>query len=108
MSRRGARRARVKPVLGFRNTAVTATGTTPPTVTLTGSPASGYSFNIQITTGGSVGTAVFKWSSNGGLTFTTGVATAATVLLGITGVTANFAAGTYATDNVYVAGALQL
>jgi hypothetical protein len=43
---------------------------------------------------------VVRWSYDGGATWTT-VTTAASVVLGSTGVTATFAAGTYATDNVW-------
>jgi hypothetical protein len=74
-----------------------------PVVTLTGSPADSYSILITITTGGAVGTAVFKWSSDGGVTETTLVTTAATVALGATGLTANFAAGTYILAATYSA-----
>lgn len=83
--------------------AVTAAGTTPPTVTVSGMPNySGYSFKIEITTGGARGTAKFRWSVNGGVDWSgTNVTTAATVVLGDTGVTVAFAVGTYATDNEY-------
>lgn len=79
-----------------------ATGTTPPALTLTGTPNSVYDFVIQITTGGARGTAVFKWSSDGGNTFTSNVTTAATNSLGGTGITANWPVGTYTNDNQYV------
>ena len=85
-------------------TVVTAAGTTPPTVSLTGTPAGYWDLRIEITTGGARGTAVFKWSADGGATYTTGVATAANVDLG-NGITVVFATGTYATDNVYTAHA---
>lgn len=85
-------------------TAVTSAGTAPPVVTLTGTPASAVSVIIAITTGGARGTAVFKWSSDGGATYTSTVTTGATNVLGATGLTANFATGTnYSTDNVYTA-----
>lgn len=81
---------------------VTATGTSPPTVTLSGTPASTVQkILIEITTGGARGTAIFKWSSNDGTSYTTGVFTGASVSLGSTGITAAFATGTYSTDNVY-------
>lgn len=86
--------------------AVTSAGTAPPVVTLTGTPASAVSIVIAITTGGARGTAVFKWSSDGGATYTSGVTTGATNVLGATGLTANFATGTnYSTDNVYTSKA---
>jgi hypothetical protein len=89
-------------------TSVTPTGTNPPTVTLSGNPVAGTDqYRIEITTLGARGTAVFRWSSDGGTTWTSSVTTAATVQLGSTGVTATFATGTnYAVDNVYTASAI--
>lgn len=82
--------------------ALIAQGTNPPNVTLTGRPILGcMQFQIIITTGGALGSAAFKWSSDNGVTFTSGVLTAATVTLGSTGVIANFSTGTYSTDNSY-------
>lgn len=72
-----------------------------PVVTLTGTPADSYSVIITITTGGAVATAVFKYSLDGGVTETTLVTTAATVALGASGLTANFAAGTYVIASTY-------
>lgn len=98
---RRAHRARSPAVGGFTLPPLIAAGTSPPAVTLTGVGNDRYQFVIAITTGGALGTAVFEWSSNGGATYTTSVATAATVTLGSTGVTANFPSGTYSTNNVY-------
>lgn len=81
--------------------AMPALGTTPPAVFLTGAPVDFYNFLIEITTLGSRGVAVFRWSSNGGTTYTSNVTTAATCVLGSTGITANFPVGTYATNNSY-------
>ena len=84
--------------------ALQASGTAPPAVTLIGRPTLGsVEMQIQITTGGPLATAVFQWSSDGGKTFTSGVTTAAAVVLGITGMSALFPIGTYATDNHYAA-----
>lgn len=84
--------------------ALTTAGTSPPAATFTGVPAATVRrMMVEITTGGDRGTALFKWSSDGGLSYTTGVTTAATVALGATGITVNFPVGTYATDNVYSA-----
>jgi hypothetical protein len=83
------------------HTAVKSAGAAPPTVTVSGTAVSEYDFEIEITTGGAVGAALFRWRANGGA-WTTGVTTAASVLLSGTNVYANFAAGTYSTDNVYV------
>jgi len=77
------------------NTAVTQTGDGP-AVTLTGEPADDYTGEIEITTGGHRGTAVFKWTSDGE-TYTENVTTGATCVLGATGITANFAAETAGT-----------
>lgn len=81
---------------------VVPAGTTPPAVTLTGTPTSAVtSLEIDITTGGARGTAIFTWKLNG-VAQQTGQTTAATFSLGSTGVTANFPTGTpYATNNVY-------
>ena len=80
---------------------VVATGTTPPTVTMTGTPAtSTNSLEIDITAPGARGTAVFSWKLNGVVQQTLQL-TAATFVLGTTGITANFSAGTYTNDNVY-------
>ena len=80
---------------------VVATGTTPPTVTMTGTPAtSSNSLEIDITLTGLRGTATFTWKLNGVVQQTLQL-TAATFVLGTTGITANFSAGTYTNDNVY-------
>jgi hypothetical protein len=82
-----------------------ASGTSPPGVTLTGRPALGsLQVVLKITTGGAVGAALFEWSVDGGATWVaTGVATAAAVVLGSTGLTAVFSPGTYGTDNLFAA-----
>lgn len=84
------------------HTAVKSSGTTPPVLTVSGSGVSEYDFDVEITTGGIVGAADFRWRANGGA-WTTGVTTSTTppCSLGATGVSISFAAGTYATDNVY-------
>jgi len=78
---------------------VTKAGTSPPTITISGTPSVAGTFIIAITTGGSSGTAVFKWSSNGGASYTTNVTTGSAIT--IDGVVVDFVSGTYATDNVY-------
>lgn len=85
--------------------AVTETGTSP-AMTISGIPAStSYSLRVEVTTGGARGTAVIKWSTDGGTTYTTGVLTAATVALGSTGLTLHFGAGTYHLGDFYVSSA---
>jgi hypothetical protein len=96
---------RVSDRLTPDHSAVTSTGTAPPAVTFTGTPNGVYKILVEITTGGARGTAVFRYSLDNGATYTTAVATAATVLLGDSGVTANFAVGTYTDDNVYTSHA---
>lgn len=84
--------------------AVTPPGSgTPPAITVTGTPLGFYDVKIEITTGATlVSTNVrFKWSIDGGATYTTGVTGAATVALTDTGLTLNFASGTYVTADVY-------
>lgn len=83
-------------------------GTTGPAVTTTNDGYEGDStkfltIQIEITTGGTVasGNARFKWSKNGGLTFTTGITVASSVLLTGTGITLAFAAGTCAVGEGY-------
>lgn len=92
--------------LGQSPPTLVATGTTQPVppVSLIGRPTVGsLEIVIKPTTPGAVGVAVFQWSKDGGLTWTTGVATAATVQLGGTGLSAIFPAGTYATDHSFSA-----
>jgi hypothetical protein len=80
-----------------------------PNVTLMGRPVLGsFQTIIQITTAGALGTALFRWSSDGGITFPVGqenVATALQVQLGTTGMFANFVGsmGNYTTAYSYAA-----
>lgn len=85
-----------------RDTNTTQSGAGP-AVTFTGDPDGAYStVRVKITLGGIRGTAQFDWSLDGGSTWeATGVATAATAALGATGLTANFAAGTYVLNETY-------
>lgn len=80
-----------------------ASGTTPPVVTIAGTLAQLVGLHIEIDSvagGVDLGQATFKWSVNNGATYVaTGVATAASVVLGSTGITALFAAGPYNIDN---------
>lgn len=86
--------------------AVTSAGTSPPTVTLTGNSVDEIVGRVEITTGGTRGTAMFRYcldydSATGTGSWSNPIATAATYLMDNSGVTLNFAAGTYVTDNVY-------
>ena len=86
---------------------VTPQGTAPPPVSLMGTPVVGsIEIAIQITTPGPLGIAVFQWSNQGGGPpwSGAGVATAASVPLGTTGLSALFSAvGSYSADNLYTA-----
>ena len=92
---------------------VTRSGTKPPPVTVTGTPSRWVSIRglrIEITRGGAVETARFKYSIDNGMSFVgTDQLTALTVLLrdskgNDTGITVHFPPlpDTYAIDNVYV------
>jgi hypothetical protein len=84
--------------------ALVPSGLTPPAVSLTGRPTLGSLLMvIGVTTPGALGTMVFEWSQNGGVTFTEGVMSASAVLLGTTGMTALFPADTYDASNAYAA-----
>jgi phage tail sheath gpL-like len=75
-------------------------GSVGPLITTSGTPTADREFVVEITTGGAVATAVFKWSNNDGQTYTTGVTSAATVLLS-DGVTIAMPAGTYVVGEIY-------
>lgn len=88
------------------NGAITPTGTTPPVVTVAGSPKGHYLMQVDLTTGGALATAEFRWSIDGGSTWVaTSVLSAATVELKTatfdTGLTITMPAGTYNADNLY-------
>lgn len=103
------------PLTGSSMGSVSSAGTSPPTVTLSGTPNGPHSIKIIITLGGARGTAKFKFSTDGGQNYSDEFTTAATVALtdtaidslvgvnGATGLTAAFATGTYNVDNVYTA-----
>lgn len=86
--------------------AVTAAGTTPPTVTLTGNSRDDIVGRVEVLTAGARGTATFRYcldydSASGTGTWSNPILTAATYLMDDSGVTLAFASGTYAADNVY-------
>jgi hypothetical protein len=91
--------------------AVTATGTSPPTVTLSGTPlttqtiASTPYVELDVTTGGALGTAVFQVKLNGTVILT-GLNTGSSVALTGTGLTASWAVGVSSTNDVYTANVL--
>jgi hypothetical protein len=84
--------------------AIVATGTAPPAVTLSGTPADVLPIEIDISTTGVRGIAKFQWKL-GGVVQQVGQITQATFVLGTTGLTANFPVGAYVNDNVYTSAA---
>jgi len=83
--------------------AVVPNGTSPPTVTVSGTPADYWSVVVQIILGGARGTATFQYSLDGGVEYNgTDLLTAATYVIPETGITLNFPTGTdYNADNEY-------
>jgi phage gp36-like protein len=79
---------------------VSSSGTLPPTITLSGAPSGTISFVVQCLTAGALGTWSGQWSADGGATWTA-FTSAASVVLGSTGVTVAIAAGNASTDNVW-------
>lgn len=84
--------------------AVTESNPAGPDITLTGTPSGFIDGKVLITLGGTLGTAKFKVSTDGGVTLGAEQTTSAgtpTYLIPGTGVTLNFAAGTYVVTNYY-------
>lgn len=93
--------------------AVTEAGTTPPDVTLSGVPLGPWDLRLKCTLGGARGTAKFKFSTDGGNTWSAETLTAASVSLsdtnavspvgvnGATGITAAFESATFNADNTW-------
>lgn len=79
---------------------VTAVGVTPPTVTVAGSPVDAGDFTIQVWKAGTEAAAQVIWSQDG-INWSDPVGIASPVALGSTGLTATFAAGTYALTHSY-------
>jgi hypothetical protein len=82
-----------------------AAGLAPPPVKLVGIPTFGALLLIlKIRNPGALGAATFDWSQDGGLTFpNTAIATAPTVALGSTGLSALFPVGPYDLTNTWAA-----
>lgn len=108
------------PITGSTMGTVTSAGTTPPVLTLTGTPLGAFNLKIKCIVGGAHTTATIQFSTDGGNTWSAtlttngvGVALALTdtakdSLVGVngrTGVSAAFAAGTFATDNTWISTA---
>lgn len=90
-------------------TSVTSTGTSPPVVTITGTPYDRADLRVEILTAGARGTATFRYcidynSDKASGTWSAEIVTAATYAITELGITLGFATGTnYAVDNRYVA-----
>lgn len=63
--------------------------------------AAAFEARIDIIAGGVLGVATFRYSTNGGLSWSTTRTTNTAVVLGSTGLTANFASGTYNAASLY-------
>jgi hypothetical protein len=85
-------------------TTLSATGATPPAVTLTGTLTAPLGIRVEIQTTGALGASTFSVSINNGASFvSSGVTTIATYLIPGTATTLNFPNATYTNDNVYQA-----
>lgn len=97
-----------KTDVGLAMGAVSSTGTTPPTITLSGTQLQPVDLKIECTTLGARGVAVLRYSVDGGVTWVSGVATAATISVidpngTDTGLVINYANAAAAVDNVWTA-----
>ena len=84
------------------NGAVTRNGTGPsPGMTLSGTPLDFYEGIVLVVVGGAIGTFTFKYSLDGGDSYSPEIVSAATYVVSGTGLTFNFAAGTYVAADTY-------
>lgn len=88
--------------------AVSSSGTTPPTITLSGTQLQYVDLKIECTTLGARGVAVIRYSIDGGVTWVSGVFSAATISVvdpngTDTGLVINYANAAAAVDNVWTA-----
>ena len=108
------------PLTGSTMGTVTSSGTSPPVLTLAGTPTGPWDLVIECQVGGAHETATIRFSTDGGVTWSADLTTAgvgvalaltdtATDSLvgneGATGITAAFAAGTFNADNKWVSKA---
>lgn len=104
------------PLTGSSMTTPTSAGTTPPVLTLTGTPLGLFNLAIKVITGGAHATATIQFSTDGGNTWSATLTTAGVGVPlaltdtakdslvgnnGATGLSAAFAAGTFATNNTW-------
>lgn len=85
----------------FSPSTMTQPSGSPPSVTISGNYTSVYTGIVKITLGGSRGTATFKYSLNGGSTWSADITTAASYAIGTTGLTLTFGTGTYVLNDQY-------
>lgn len=105
----------VRPASGSAMSSVTSSGTSPPTITLSGTPLGNFDLVIDCVVGGALTTWTLRFSTDGGNTWSATMASAASVPLtdtatdslvgvnGATGITASIAAGTANADNQWTA-----
>jgi hypothetical protein len=106
------------PLTGSSMGSVTEAGTTPPDITLSGTPLGPWDLKIKCTTLGNRGTAYIAFSTDGGQNYSDPILTAASIPLidtakdsvvgkaGLTGITAAYENATAAVDNTWTAKAL--
>jgi hypothetical protein len=89
------------------NTPVVSSGTTPPAVSVAGAPDDDFAGVVQILSGGTLGAATFRYSLDGGTTWSATLTTVASYAMAYpgsstpTGLTLQFPTGTYNADNRY-------
>jgi len=105
------------PLTGSSMGSVTSAGTSPPTATLSGTPSGPWNLKLDVPVGGARGTAKFRFSTDGGNTWSDALTTGASVALvdtavdslvgnnGSSGLTVAFANASFSVDNTYVANA---
>lgn len=92
----------LRPSLGITlGTTMLAAGTSPPAVTISGTLAQSCPLLLGNFTSGTLGVSTFQWSVTDGATWSSSIATAASVNLASLGIDVAFPAGTYSTDNTY-------
>lgn len=85
------------------NSAISKNGGSGPTITVAGSPLNLYDVQLTIVLGGSLGTATFHYSLDGGETVSDVISTpgGGTYAIPSTGLTLTFPSGTYVADDLY-------
>jgi hypothetical protein len=108
------------PVTGSTMGAVTSSGTSPPVMTITGTPKGAYKLQVDCTLGGAHQTAQYRFSVDGGNIWSDTITTLAAAAVqplndpatdsrigvkGVTGLSVAFAAGTFNADNLWTSNA---